>query len=127
MVSRPNVVKTECCVKNLCEKNQPVLLFPLRDGRDEDHLALMMELVGRMPKRLALSGKYSREYFNRQGELRHIRSLRFWPLERVLIEKYAMPPEDAVGLASFLIPMLDFAPEKRATAARRCRLTPPSG
>ncbi len=36
-------------------------------------------------------GKYAREYFNSKGELRHIKRLRFWPLDRVLVEKYRMP------------------------------------
>lgn len=57
-------------------------------SRDEDHLALFMELLGRIPRRMASTGKYAREFFNRQGELRHIKRLRYWPLENVLIEKY---------------------------------------
>ena len=63
-----------------------------------------------------MSGKYSREFFSRQGELRHIRRLKFWPIERVLIEKYDYPPLEATSMASFLVPLLDFAPERRATA-----------
>ncbi|CAI7750880.1 unnamed protein product [Closterium sp. NIES-53] len=96
------------------------VLFDPRSGhdfdRDEDHLALMMELIGRIPKKIALGGKYSRDFFSRNGELRHIRRLKFWPLERVLTEKYDLPPAEATSLASFLTPMLDFAPERRATA-----------
>ncbi len=34
------------------------------------------------------TGRYARDYFNRSGDLRHIRRLRFWPLESVLVEKY---------------------------------------
>jgi serine/threonine-protein kinase SRPK3 len=98
------------------------VLFDPRSGkdydRDEDHLALMMELIGRMPKHLALSGKYSKEFFNRNGELRHIRSLKFWPCERVLMEKYGMSEKDSKDLSDFLTPMLDFNPTKRATAER---------
>jgi len=96
------------------------VLFDPRSGkdydRDEDHLALMMELIGRMPKHLALSGKYSKEFFNRNGELRHIRSLKFWPCERVLMEKYNMSEKDSKELSDFLSPMLDFNPSKRASA-----------
>ncbi|ABO98079.1 predicted protein [Ostreococcus lucimarinus CCE9901] len=96
------------------------VLFDPRSGkdydRDEDHLALMMELIGRMPKHLALSGKYSKEFFNRNGELRHIRSLKFWPCERVLMEKYNMSETDSKELSDFLSPMLDFNPSKRASA-----------
>lgn len=86
--------------------------------RDEDHLALMMELLGMMPRKIALGGRYSREFFNRHGELRHIRRLRFWPLNKVLTEKYNFTEQDANAMADFLVPLLDFVPEKRPTAAQ---------
>lgn len=86
--------------------------------RDEDHLALMMELLGMMPRKIALGGRYSRDFFNRYGDLRHIRRLRFWPLNKVLMEKYDFSERDATELAEFLIPILDFVPEKRPSAAQ---------
>lgn len=85
--------------------------------RDEDHLALMMELLGPLPPSLIEKGQYSREFFTRSGELRHIRRLNFWSLRDVLGEKYKLPPEDAVGLSQFLAPMLIFDPAQRSTAA----------
>ncbi|KAG6544739.1 hypothetical protein Mapa_013838 [Marchantia paleacea] len=101
------------------------VLFDPRSGddfdRDEDHLALMMELLGRMPRKVALGGRYSRDYFNRHGELRHIRKLRYWPLDGVLVEKYDFSKHDAEELATFLRPLLDFIPEKRPTA-QQCLL-----
>ncbi|KAG9456786.1 hypothetical protein H6P81_001294 [Aristolochia fimbriata] len=86
--------------------------------RDEDHLALMMELLGMMPRKIALGGRYSRDFFNRYGDLRHIRRLRFWPLNKVLVEKYEFSEQDASDMADFLVPILDFVPEKRPTAAQ---------
>ncbi|KAK6936140.1 Protein kinase domain [Dillenia turbinata] len=86
--------------------------------RDEDHMALMMELLGMMPRKIALGGRYSREFFNRNGDLRHIRRLHFWPLNKVLKEKYGLSEQDAKDMADFLIPILDFVPEKRPTAAQ---------
>ena len=59
--------------------------------RDEDHLALFIELLGKMPKKISGNGSFSKDFFNRHGELRHIKSLRFWPLDKVLTEKYNMP------------------------------------
>lgn len=56
--------------------------------RDEDHLAQCMELLGRLPDKLIHEGKYSRQYFNRKGDLRHIHSLKMWGLEDVLVDKY---------------------------------------
>ncbi|XP_028789989.1 serine/threonine-protein kinase SRPK [Neltuma alba] len=91
--------------------------------RDEDHLALMMELLGMMPRKIALGGRYSRDFFNRYGDLRHIRRLRFWPLNKVLVEKYDFNERDANEMADFLVPILDFVPEKRPTAGQ-CLLHP---
>ncbi|KAK9985712.1 hypothetical protein SO802_030663 [Lithocarpus litseifolius] len=91
--------------------------------RDEDHLALMMELLGMMPRKIALGGRYSRDFFNRYGDLRHIRRLRFWPLNKVLVEKYDFSEQDAVDMTNFLVPILDFVPEMRPTAGQ-CLLHP---
>lgn len=65
-----------------------------------------------------MGGRYSREFFNRYGDLRHIRRLRFWPLNKVLVEKYEFSDIDANGMAEFLVPILDFVPEKRPSAAQ---------
>ncbi|XP_030958303.1 serine/threonine-protein kinase spk-1 [Quercus lobata] len=98
------------------------VLFDPHNGdnydKDEDHLAQMMELLGMMPRKIALGGRYSRDFFNRCGELRHIRRLRFWPINKVLMEKYDFSEQDANDLAEFLVPLLDFVPEKRPTAAQ---------
>ncbi|CAF1854851.1 unnamed protein product [Brassica oleracea] len=50
---------------------------------DREHLPLMMELLGMMPRKIALGGRYSRDLFNRHGDLGHIRRLRFWPMSSV--------------------------------------------
>ena len=39
--------------------------------RDEDHLAHIIELVGVIPRNIAFSGKYSKEFFKKNGELSH--------------------------------------------------------
>ena len=36
--------------------------------RDEDHLAHIIELVGNIPRSIAFSGKYSKEFFKKTGE-----------------------------------------------------------
>ncbi len=95
-------------------------LFEPRKGanydKDDDHLAQMMELLGRMPKNLALSGKQSAKYFDSSGSLRNIRGLNYWPLSKVLVEKYRIKESEAVALADFLLPMIQWYPHKRATA-----------
>jgi len=87
-------------------------------SRDEDHIALIMELLGRLPKHVSLSGKYSRDYFTRKGELKHIKKLRPWCLRDVLVEKYEWKARDAQMFSSFIEPMLDYVPDRRATAAQ---------
>jgi serine/threonine-protein kinase SRPK3 len=69
-----------------------------------------------MPKRLALEGKYSKQFFDKKGNLKHIKSLKFWPMQDVLCEKYHFAREDADAIADFIRPLLDFDPKTRATA-----------
>ncbi|KAF6742143.1 CMGC/SRPK protein kinase [Ephemerocybe angulata] len=88
-----------------------------RYSKDDDHIAQIMELLGEIPKSIAFSGKYSSEFFNRKGELRHINKLRYWPLDAVLHDKYLFPKPDAEGLGSFLLPMLRLHPDRRAKAS----------
>ena len=85
-------------------------------SRDEDHLALMMELLGKMPKKLTNQGEYSTEYFTRGGELRRIKELDRWGLQEVLMEKYKLDEAEAKGLSDFLLPMLTLDPDKRISA-----------
>ncbi|KAL0058339.1 serine/threonine protein kinase, CMGC [Marasmius tenuissimus] len=85
-------------------------------SKDDDHLAQTIELLGPIPPSMILTGKYSREYFNRRGDLRHISTLRPWPLHSVLHEKYRFRKSAAERIASFLLPMLVLHPEKRAPA-----------
>eukprot|EP00730_Choanoeca_flexa_P001026 TRINITY_DN10448_c0_g2_i3.p1 TRINITY_DN10448_c0_g2~~TRINITY_DN10448_c0_g2_i3.p1 ORF type:complete len:564 (+),score=147.95 TRINITY_DN10448_c0_g2_i3:244-1935(+) len=90
-------------------------------SRDEDHVALMMELLGEIPKLIALSGSNSRRIFNREGKLLHIKSLKHWPLPDVLKDKYLFTDEQAALLSDFLLPMLDVSPVRRATAMQCLR------
>ncbi|KAJ8265088.1 hypothetical protein COCON_G00141870 [Conger conger] len=86
--------------------------------RDEDHIAHIIELLGPIPPHFALSGRYSREYFNRRGDLRHIMNLKPWGLFEVLLEKYEWPLEQAAQFSDFLLTMMQHVPGKRATAAQ---------
>jgi len=84
--------------------------------RDEDHLALFVELLGPMPPAVIARGRRSPTYFNRRGDLRHIKSLRFWGIEDVLQQKYHMQVLEAKNLGSFLNGMLRLNPEDRSAA-----------
>ncbi|KAH9871562.1 hypothetical protein J1614_005817 [Plenodomus biglobosus] len=85
-------------------------------GKDDDHIAQIIELLGTFPKSLCLSGKWSQEIFNRKGELRNIHRLRHWALPDVLHEKYHFPADESKKVAAFLLPMLELLPVDRANA-----------
>ncbi|EPE05519.1 cmgc srpk protein kinase [Ophiostoma piceae UAMH 11346] len=85
-------------------------------GKDDDHIAQIIELLGPFPKALCLSGKWSQEIFNRKGDLRNIHRLRHWALPDVLREKYHFKDDEARRIADFLLPLLELIPEKRANA-----------
>ncbi|XP_054149968.1 SRSF protein kinase 1 isoform X2 [Melozone crissalis] len=90
-------------------------------SRDEDHIALIIELLGKIPRKLILAGKYSKEFFTKKGDLKHITKLKPWGLFEVLVEKYEWAQDEAAGFTDFLLPMLELIPEKRATAAECLR------
>lgn len=101
------------------------LLFDPREGpdydRDEDHLAMFQELLGKIPKKMATTGKYSKNYFDRKGNLKHIKQLKFWPIQDVLHEKYHFPMNEAKEVAEFMLPLLEFDTKQRATALQCLR------
>ncbi|XP_070601290.1 SRSF protein kinase 1 [Erythrolamprus reginae] len=90
-------------------------------SRDEDHIALIIELLGKIPRKLIIAGKYSKEFFTKKGDLKHITKLKPWGLFEVLVEKYEWSQDDAAAFTDFLLPMLELNPEKRATAAQCLR------
>lgn len=85
-------------------------------GKDDDHIAQIIELLGHFPRSVCLSGKWSLEIFNRKCELRNIHRLRHWALPDVLREKYHFSMEESNEISDFLLPMLDVVPERRANA-----------
>ncbi|KAF1987009.1 serine/threonine-protein kinase SRPK2 [Aulographum hederae CBS 113979] len=85
-------------------------------GKDDDHIAQIIELLGELPRPFCLSGKWSQDIFNRKGELRNIHRLRHWALPDVLREKYHFSVDDAKKMADFLLPMLELIPAERANA-----------
>lgn len=101
------------------------LLFDPREGpdydRDEDHLAMFQELFGKMPKKMATSGKYSKNYFDKRGNLKHIKQLKYWPIQDVLHEKYHFSLKDAKEVADFMLPLFQYDTKQRSTALQCLR------
>ena len=54
----------------------------------------MIELLDHLPRSVATTGRHARELFTREGALRHIHRLNYWPLHRVLEEKYKFTREE---------------------------------
>ncbi|KAH9945629.1 kinase-like protein [Amylocystis lapponica] len=75
-------------------------------GKDDDHLAQVIELLGDFTGDVKFGGRFSRELFDSTGALRYIRSLKPWPLKRVMAEKYLWAESDADALCAFIEPML---------------------
>jgi serine/threonine-protein kinase SRPK3 len=72
-------------------------------GKDDDHLAQMMELIGRMPSNMALTGRLYRKFFDKTNHLKKIRGLKYWPLSKVLTEKYRFKLKEAAAFGDFLV------------------------
>lgn len=90
-------------------------------SRDEDHLALIIELLGPVPMHMIENSTHGRQLFDSSGCLRNIRDLNTWGLQDVLEKRYKLPRGEAENLADFLLPMLAVDPKKRATAAQMLR------
>jgi len=77
----------------------------------------MIELIGRVPINCSvLSGSQRDRFFDGKNDLRHIRRLKFWPVHRVLVEKYKMDEGRARAVQDFLLPLLQWEPNARQTA-----------
>ena len=86
-------------------------------SKSDDHLALMMESQHKFPRKFSTVGTNWRKYFDKEGNLRKIKEQKHFPLEEVLLKTYRFKVTEAKAFASFLKPMLQIFPEKRATAA----------
>ncbi|KAJ3429582.1 hypothetical protein M0812_24938 [Anaeramoeba flamelloides] len=97
-----------------------VLFSPSKgDGysKDEDHLALIMEMFGKIPKDMLLTGKNSKKVADpNDGNLKSVKNLHFWQLEDVLIEKYEFNQKTSQEIANFLKPMFEYDLKKRTSA-----------
>ncbi|CAD8200635.1 unnamed protein product [Paramecium octaurelia] len=112
-----DIWSTACIVFELLTNDY---LFRPRKGKgfkkSEDHLAQMMEVLGKMNKKWALSGSNSREFFNKTGQLINIKELHPTSISKILMSDYGFSYYEANQIEDFLVPMLAFEPKKRVTA-----------
>ncbi|KAG8220000.1 kinase-like protein [Butyriboletus roseoflavus] len=84
--------------------------------KDDDHMAQIIELMGDFPIEAKMGGRYSRELFDHTGALRYIKTLKPWPLYRVMVEKYLFSNTATTHLCAFLGPMLSVDQRERKEA-----------
>jgi serine/threonine-protein kinase SRPK3 len=80
-----------------------------------------MELLGPMPKNFALAGKNFTNFFDKDEvtgkySFKRIKGLKHFPLKKLLTDKYRFKYQEADLLADFLLKMLQWYPDDRATA-----------
>ncbi|NXN35589.1 SRPK kinase, partial [Rhinoptilus africanus] len=87
-------------------------------SRDDDHVARIIELLGRIPPQIALSWNKSTKFFSRPGALLRISRLSPRSLHSVLADRHGWTKDEATPFTAFLLPALQYAPQRRATAAQ---------
>lgn len=95
-------------------------LFKPRKGenyeKNDDHLALMIETLGPLPKNMIASGKYSKNYFDKNGELLRIQNIKGYGLKDILHNEFKYEQNIAAEIETFLLPLLNYDPKKRVDA-----------
>ena len=99
-------------------------LFDPKKGKtyrkNDDHLALITELIGRCDDRnwMETNSKVWKFYDKKKKtmQLKNIKKLHDWPLYNVLLEKYRLKDVEARSLSDFLNLMLKWKPKDRASA-----------
>ena len=95
-------------------------LFEPKSGenftKNDDHLSKFIQLLGKIPKKLVSRGANSNKYFNKLGKLKRINGKKKLNIKDILIDKYYFKEKEAQALTDFIMPMLEYFPEKRATA-----------
>lgn len=105
-------------------------LFDPKKGKtfkkSDDHLALITELIGEMDPRETEYYRTTCDLFDdfyipsnskkTKFKLERIKSLKPWPLQKVLTDKYKMKPIEAELFSKFLMRMLKWVPSDRVSA-----------
>ena len=89
--------------------------------KNDSHLCKFMEICGKMPKNFVERGLYSKKYFDKYGKLKRIKDIRHLSLKNILVQKHHIKENEAQALVNFLMPMLEYYPEKRISARELLR------
>ncbi|NXJ73859.1 SRPK kinase, partial [Trogon melanurus] len=85
-------------------------------SRDDDHVARIIELLGRIPPQIAFSWSKSTKFFSRPGAILRLSRLSPRSLHSLLADRPRWPPPRLAAFARFLLPALHYAPRRRPTA-----------
>ena len=94
--------------------------------RDEDHLAIIIELLGGLPRGLVTRGRHAVKFFRGRGgwpALRNVRMAELIPMPEVLRRKYEWEEEQVEQFTIWILPMLEVVPEDRVAAGASSRHT----
>ncbi|KFV06063.1 Serine/threonine-protein kinase SRPK, partial [Pterocles gutturalis] len=80
-------------------------------SRDDDHVARIIELLGRIPPQIAFSWNKSTKFFSRPGALLRLSRLCPRSLHSLLHDRHRWTKPQLAPFASFLLPALRYAPE----------------
>ena len=64
-------------------------------GKNDDHLAQIMEMLGRFPIKMSMRGGYAKKYINPKGGLNRIPKLQNWSLKDIMIANYRFKESEA--------------------------------
>lgn len=100
-------------------------LFDVAAGKNEldrnrKHIALMFEVLGKMPKNISMSCKYSEQLFDSKGRvLKYKKDINYTSIEELILEeRNDINDEELKTICDLLSKMLNYDPNKRFTASK---------
>jgi serine/threonine protein kinase len=84
--------------------------------KNDDHIASIIKLLGKMPKKLVKCSPDYYKYFTKDGKLKRFDNLKYFSLKDKLVKVYHIKENEAQPLCDFLKLMFEYYPEKRAKA-----------
>ena len=84
--------------------------------KNDDHIASIIKLLGKMPKKLVKCSPDYYKYFTKEGKLKRFDNLKYFSLKDKLVKVYHIKENEAQPLCDFLKLMFEYYPEKRAKA-----------
>jgi serine/threonine-protein kinase SRPK3 len=96
-----------------------ILFDPDKDrkiSRDKHHLYWFQQLLGKFPDEFLKNCKKKRLFFTKNNCFKGIKKMSYLPFQTLLVDTYKVSQDNANTLTDFLIPMLQYFPNKRVSA-----------